>query len=201
LVKFFLKFLKTIYYSFFVKGEQRIQSISLFEQNIHWKEPFISSFAYKNIESFEKTFNLPFEISALSITSSTKGITNKNILFASNSGLIYTIDARYLNPEISFSSPMLPVTSVDVINPELEVLHIKKIISSSSPIESTSRISAFGLDFFHTTLVADKPYDKLRTDFDVLFLFTTIFALFIVVIISSHIARQKTITKKWNETH
>lgn len=79
----------------------------------------------------------------------------------------------------------------------LKISGIQKIVSSSSHLESTSLVCAYGQDIFFTQRTPSKAFDVLSEDFSRGGLVATIVGLVIGIIVSRSMVARKKIKDSW----
>lgn len=145
-----------------------------------------------------QSFQIPEEISHMSISQTAQGITNRLLVAVlARSGNIVgiprsAIDARRIvgrdptQPEaMEGLTKYLPYLEFDprwVLNHQRDVLGLEKVIASPAILESTSLLFGYGHDIFGTRVSPSFSFDRLGKDFNKLQMISTVVALFAAVV-------------------
>ncbi|RUP43929.1 hypothetical protein BC936DRAFT_150183 [Jimgerdemannia flammicorona] len=94
-------------------------------------------------------------------------------------------------------SPAIPDERRLFYSYNLQVLGVKRILSSPTLLESTSLVFAYGLDTYFTPVAPSKQFDVLSEDFSKTQLLLTMAALVIGIIVTRPMVRRKRVNRLW----
>ncbi|ESO01112.1 hypothetical protein HELRODRAFT_82224, partial [Helobdella robusta] len=179
---------------------ERQSNASAFSSLHHPPQPIVMRQAYI----------FPSHITTLGVSMTEKGLTNKEILFAMESGSILGLPKVFIDPRrpevVSPESreeglipymPELPKPADRIINYYQLVHDIRHIKTAPSGLESTSLVFCFGLDLFFTRVTPSKMFDVLKEDFDYFFISSVLIGMIVVSIVSQKLAQRKLLHRAW----
>lgn len=145
-----------------------------------------------------QSYQIPAEVSHMSVTQTRQGITSRELLLTIPSfnaivGIPRTIiDPRRpigrdpdANEQLEGLTKYNPLISFDPkwhLTHKYEVLGIRDVITSPSGIESTSLVFAYGLDVFGTRVAPSFSFDILGKGFNKVSMLLTVVGLFVGVL-------------------
>ena len=140
-----------------------------------------------------QSFIIPEAISSMSVTQTRQGISTRSLLcYLPLSNSLIAIPKGALDPRrpvgrdptpaeqeegLSKYTPVLELSPKWVLSHKLELIGIKKIITSPALLESTALVFAYGLDVFGTRVTPSQAFDILGKGFNKIQLVLTVFAL------------------------
>ncbi|KAJ3091235.1 hypothetical protein HK100_007225, partial [Physocladia obscura] len=176
----------------------------------------IESNTYSSYSSFRpsilsQSYIFPNQITAIGKTVTGAGIASREILFGLSTNQLYGVNKRMLDPRRVYGTPtaedkeeqLFPYRPVLDFNPKevashvIEVVGIKKVISTPSSLESTSIVAAYGLDLFVARRSPSKTFDLLSEDFGYVSLILTLITLVIGIQIAKYYAEKKRVADQW----
>jgi hypothetical protein len=141
-----------------------------------------------------QSYQIPAEISHMTVTQTRQGITSRELLVTVPSiNSIIGIPRQIIDPRRPIGrdtntqekeeglAPYAPVIQWDPkwhITHKYEVIGVKDVITSESGIESTSLVFAYGLDIFGTRVAPSFAFDILGKGFNKISMLLTVVALF-----------------------
>ncbi|TFY63636.1 hypothetical protein EVJ58_g3135 [Rhodofomes roseus] len=154
---------------------------------------------------FEQAFILPRGINVITTTSTSNGITIKDLVVASETHQIQSFPRRVLDPRRPMRKPTNqemeewliqydPIVYDDpkrVLSHNYQVVGTKHIVTSPALLESTSLIFAYGHDLFFTRIAPSNTFDVLSESFNKAQLVLTIAGLALAIIITKPMVRRK----------
>lgn len=178
-----------------------LSSVHLYEGMVdkHGLTPFASKHSaatatkYKEATTFssflsvpplamQKTYVMPRAVTAVHHTTTTHGISNKNLLVAMSSGQVYMVDSRQISPRRPTSEPsqyelqdgLQQFTPFLMLNPLQCITHnyamgsgAKRILSAPSLLESSSMVLSYGHPDVHfNRVLPSADFDLLGADFN-----------------------------------
>ena len=157
-----------------------------------------------------QSYIFPAHISSMGVTITEKGITNKHVLMALESGGILEMQKALLDPRrpevptqqhreegIIPYMPELPRPNELIINYNMSVYNIRGIHTAPAGLESHSMILCYGLDMFYTRVMPSKMFDVLKEDFDYLFIGSVTFGMILISLITKKLASRKALNRAW----
>ncbi|KAL7051439.1 hypothetical protein ACKWTF_004466 [Chironomus riparius] len=198
-------------YSFYNEKIRRneITSIELYEGKTQTNSTIWSSLNAPPSPLVERqTYIISSSIAALRETITEKGITNKHVLMALDSGAVVEMPWMLLDPR---RNSMVPTEYEGIIPyiPELVIQHentinynqtiakISGIYTAASGLESTCLVMVYGLDIFVTRVSPSKTFDLLKEDFDYFLISIVLIGLITASYVVKHLAAKKTIKQAW----
>ncbi|KAI9812301.1 MAG: DUF1620 super [Pycnora praestabilis] len=160
-----------------------------------------------------QSFVIPQEISHMTVTQTSQGITSRQLLCTlPSSNSIVAIPRSALDPRRPIGRDQTaaeaeeglyryaPVIEFDprwIISHKREVVGVRKIITSPALLESTSLVFAYGGDVFGTRVAPSMAFDILGNRFGKLQLVGTVLALAVGTLILAPMVRKKQINARW----
>ncbi|KAG5437583.1 hypothetical protein PCANB_000618 [Pneumocystis canis] len=199
------------------KGYQIVVS-ELYESGIkNKKNKGINSSSLNNVPLpfvISQVYLYPRRIQVLASVLTRYGITSRDIISYIDTNQIILIPKKLLDPRRpilinnkmpleSIEEGLLPynvnllIDSQSIITRKNEVYGIKHILSSSTLLESTSIILAYGHDIFLTYVTPSNSFDILNPNFNKIQLLLTIFMLIIGFFILRLMTKAKLLKKRW----
>ncbi|XP_070498350.1 ER membrane protein complex subunit 1 isoform X2 [Chironomus tepperi] len=198
-------------YSFYNEKIRRneITSIELYEGKTQTNSTIWSSLNAPPSPLVERqTYIISSSIAALRETITEKGITNKHVLMALDSGAVVEMPWMLLDPrrnsmvptEYEGIIPYIPelvIQHENIINYNQTIAKINGIYTAPSGLESTCLVMVYGLDIFVTRVSPSKTFDLLKEDFDYFLISTVLIGLITASYVVKHLAAKKTIKQAW----
>ncbi|KAG5719954.1 hypothetical protein E4T56_gene6878 [Termitomyces sp. T112] len=164
-----------------------------------------------HVHAYEQAYLLPHAITAFAPTSTKFGITVKDLIIASRTHQIASIQRHLLNPrrphrkvtaqeQEEFLVSHEPVLASDprrVLSHTYEVANVQRIVTSPTLLESTSLVFAYGLDLFLTRVAPSNTFDVLNENFNKAQLVLTVSGLALAIIITRPMVQRKKLREKW----
>ena len=127
----------------------------------------------------------------LTATSTSRGITPKDIILGFSNGQLFSLPKSFVEPKIPRDlskspspetakppSPKIPLSYQRVLNYNRSVDRLREIQTVPAQLESTCSVLAYGVDIFYTQSSPSKSFDKIAEDFGYL-LILGVLALFL----------------------
>ncbi|KAG6816901.1 hypothetical protein H0H87_001854 [Tephrocybe sp. NHM501043] len=164
-----------------------------------------------NVIAYEQAYIVPNAITALAPTSTKFGMTVKDLIVASRSHQIGSIQRHLLNPRrpdrkvtaqeqeeflVSYE-PILLADPRRILSHTYEVANIQRIVTSPTLLESTSLVFAYGLDMFLTRVAPSNTFDVLNENFNKAQLVLTVTGLALAIIFTKPMVQKKRLREKW----
>ncbi|KAJ3067945.1 DUF1620 super [Podochytrium sp. JEL0797] len=170
-----------------------------------------TSFNVQKPSVLQQTYVFPHQMTAMGVTRTGAGIASREILFGLSSQQLYGVNKRMFDPRRPYGAPtsddkeeqLFPYHPVVNFNPTdmashvLEVAGITTIVSTSTNLESTSIVAAYGLDLFVTRRAPSKTFDLLSEDFGYVSLVVTLVALGAGIWVAKYYAENKRVYDQW----
>ncbi|KAJ1917958.1 hypothetical protein H4219_002899 [Mycoemilia scoparia] len=159
-----------------------------------------------------QAYTLSEPITAIGATITHNGIAVHDALLGLASQKLASVSQVLLDPRRPVKSPTndekaenlvpyAPTIQIDpkkgVLSHDLPVLGIKSIVSSPAHLESTSIITAYGLDIFVTRTSPSGTFDMLSQSFSKANLVITMAALLVGCVIATPVVRRKGLSAAW----
>ncbi|XP_057467683.1 LOW QUALITY PROTEIN: uncharacterized protein LOC130757055 [Actinidia eriantha] len=170
----------------------------------------LSSFSRPEIITKSQSYFFTHTAKAIAVTSTSKGITSKQLLIGTVGDQVLALDKRFLDPRRTVNPTqaekeegLLPLTDSLPIMPQSYVTHALKveglrgIVTMPAKLESTTLAFIYGVDLFFTRLAPSKTYDSLTEDFSYALLLITIVALVVAIIVTWILSERKDLQEKW----
>ncbi|KAK9455215.1 hypothetical protein V1511DRAFT_499795 [Dipodascopsis uninucleata] len=162
-----------------------------------------------------KAYLFPQHITALAISRSRFGITNRDIIASTDLDQIVVIPKRLLDARRPYKDPTNndkeeglikydPLIGDDrrfTISHYRKILGVKKIICVPAYLESTSLVLAYGVDTFFTRITPSQPFDVLSKSFNKGQLLLTILALLGGVRATAPMVKRKQLNARWGTSN
>ncbi|KAI0820139.1 DUF1620-domain-containing protein [Trametes gibbosa] len=163
------------------------------------------------VNIYEQSYVFPRAITTLSSTSTSYGITTKDIIVASENGQIQSFPRRFLDPRRPKQKPTAqemeewlvqydPITPDDpkrVLSHNYEVAKTRRIVTSPALLESSSLVFAYGLDLFSTRVAPSNTFDVLSETFNKAQLVFTIGGLALAIVVVKPMVARKRLRERW----
>eukprot|EP00981_Chlorochromonas_danica_P005417 scaffold1091_cov164-Ochromonas_danica.AAC.40 len=176
-----------------------------------------TAFLQPQLLSVEKVYVLPRAVSHLHYTTSSKGISNKNLLITLDSGEAFSLDLRLVSPRRPLSEPtaaekeegLLRYSPYLLLNPVqsltgplgMEGTGSLHALTTPSVLESTCTVVLFSLfgsrGIRVLTHVPSGGFDTLATDFNASLLVLLLSGLAVAVLVLRNLYLKNTLRKLW----
>lgn len=170
----------------------------------------ISSYSPVNLEVKQQSYFFTFTVKTMTVTSTAKGITAKQLLLGTVNDQVLALDKRLFDPRRTLTPTpaeqeegILPLTDSIPISPQSYLTHsyqvegLRGLLTIPARLESTSLVFAYGLDLFYTHTAPSKIYDSLTEDFSYALLLVTIVVLFLSIIVTYVLSERRELAEKW----
>eukprot|EP00250_Pteridium_aquilinum_P012532 c20782_g1_i1 orf=468-3470(-) len=170
----------------------------------------VSSFSHVDLDVKAQSYFFLHSVKALTVTTTARGITGKQILVGSVNDQVLALDKRLFDPRRSPNPTsaeredgIIPLTDAIPIHPQSYLTHayqvegLRGIISVPASLESTSLVFAYGVDLFYTHTAPSRIYDSLTEDFNYALLLITIVVLLIAIVTTWILSERKELKEKW----
>lgn len=160
-----------------------------------------------------QTWHVPEEISHMAVTHTKQGITTRDLLVTlPQSNSIVAIPRPVIDPRrpvgrdpnaneqaegLAKYTPFITFDPKWSLNHNYELLNIKEVITSSSNLESTSLVFAYGGDVFGTRVAPSGVFDRLGKGFNKLQMVATVGALAVGVLVVRPMVGRKMVDGLW----
>lgn len=159
----------------------------------------------------QQTYVLRTGVRALTVSSTTRGITDKQFLLATTSNQVVGVNRRFLDVRRPLGEPSteekeqgvvpymmeIPIDTLSTITYNRTVNNIRNIVSSPALLESTVLVLSYGLDLHHTRITPSLAYDSLNEDFNFVFLIATVVAVLAAIAVTKKMAAAATLARQW----
>ncbi|KAJ3299690.1 DUF1620 super [Borealophlyctis nickersoniae] len=160
----------------------------------------LSSYNMQHPHVISQAYVLPHRVTAVGVTNTGAGITTREVLFGLDSGKLYGINKRWLDPRrpvgalsaddkeeglIAYKAA-LDFNPREVASYDIDVPGIRHILTTPTSLESTTLVIAYGLDLFFSHRNPSKKFDVLSEDFSYVSLIVTIVVLVIGIWVSKY---------------
>ncbi|KAI0651032.1 DUF1620-domain-containing protein [Trametes meyenii] len=164
-----------------------------------------------SVSIYEQSYVFPRGITTLSPTSTSYGITIKDIIVANENGQIQSFPRRFLDPRrpkqkptsqeveewLIQYDPVIPDDPKRILSHKYEVAKTRHIVASPALLESTSLVLAYGLDLFFTRVAPSNTFDVLSENFNKAQLVFTIGGLVLALMVVKPIVTRKRLQERW----
>ena len=175
----------------------------------------LSSWVVPRVNVSSTTFFIRLPAAAMGITHTGRGITAKQVLMGTPGGQIYMLDKRFLDPRrpvvpvggkptqeqmaegLPPYSPELPVAQTAFATYNKKVVGLKGIKTEPAVLESTSLLTAWGMDIYFARLAPSKAYDMVPEDFPYSLLVVSVLTLAIGLVVLRSAVHQRALKLKW----
>ncbi|KAH9911778.1 uncharacterized protein BXZ73DRAFT_93328 [Epithele typhae] len=188
----------------------RMVSVELYEGNgpdDKIKSSDLSSFSNETMSRS----SFPRGIRTVASTSTTYGITIKDLIIANQNNQVQVLQRRFLDPRrpkqkptaqemeewLIQYDPVLPDDPKRVLSHNYQVAKVRKIVTSPALLESTSLVFAYGLDLFFSRVAPSNTFDVLSESFNKTQLVVTIAGLALAIAIVKPIVTRKRLRERW----
>ena len=204
-----------------------ILSVELFKSNVddsagdvlknYYSGKFYTEYSSQftpELTIFSQTFEFPYGVKDMKMTTTLQGITKPSLVLILDSNQIYLLDTQFLSPRRKLEDnheegvfddpslppykPNLPWSGISLASYYLELEGLEKITTADTWLESTSIVLAFGLDIFSARVMPEKSFDILGEDFSKSAIVLTIGGLIILNIIVQRWFAIKNAKEKFN---
>ena len=201
-----LDFINPVYY------RTELVSLELYEGKLQNNATTFSSIENRVVPLVERqAYILPLDIVALEETMTTKGITSKHLMVATNDGSVLDLPMHMLDPRRPAPStpphlrepgippyiPELTVPHESILNYKEKVESIRGVLTSPSGLESTVIVLVYGLDVYGTRLAPSKGFDLIKDDFDYFMISAVIIGLVVASFVTRRLAQLKMLSQAW----
>ncbi|KPM36341.1 hypothetical protein AK830_g10230 [Neonectria ditissima] len=162
----------------------------------------------------DQTYVISQPLSALSVTQTRQGVTNRQLLaYLPEAYSIVGLPRQILEPRRPVGrdstpaekeaeglikyAPAIEVDPRTIVSHQLHILGVKGIVAAPAIVESTSLVVAYGVDVFGTRVAPSGVFDILGAGFNKPTLVLTVVALFGGVMFLSPMVRRKQINRRW----
>ncbi|KAI8996246.1 DUF1620-domain-containing protein [Trametes punicea] len=166
-----------------------------------------------SVSIYEQAYVFPRGITTMSPTSTSYGITMKDIVVANENHQIQSFPRRFLDPRrpkhkptaeemeewLIQYDPVIPDDPKRVISHKYQVAKTRRIVTSPALLESTSVVFAYGLDLFFTRIAPSNTFDVLSENFNKAQLVFTIAALALAIVVVKPMVARKRLRERWHE--
>ncbi|XP_010049094.2 ER membrane protein complex subunit 1 [Eucalyptus grandis] len=170
----------------------------------------VSLYSRPEVTAKSQSYFFTHSVKAITVTSTAKGITSKQLLIGTIGDQVLALDKRYLDPRRTVNPTqaekeegMIPLTDSLPIIPQSYVTHALKveglrgIVTVPAKLESTTLVFTYGVDLFFTRLAPSRTYDSLTEDFSYALLLITIAALIVAIFVTWIWSERKDLQEKW----
>ncbi|KAK9877917.1 hypothetical protein WA026_020141 [Henosepilachna vigintioctopunctata] len=200
-----------IVYTFFNERYRRIElaALELYEGHVQSNSTFFSSYAMSQLPQVQaQSYILPAVPIKVIVTLTERGITNKCLLVALNTGAVVEIPWALIQPRFADIPcgpeescypymPEIPLHPEATINYNQTLSKVKGISIAPARLESTSHVLVHGLDMFYTKVAPSKTFDVLKEDFDHKLIILVLIGLILASYITKTLASRKAIKQAW----
>jgi len=163
------------------------------------------------VSFFEQTYVFPRGVTAMTSTSTSYGITMKDIIVANENYQIQSFPRRFLDPRrpkrtptnqemeewLMQYDPLIPDDPKRVLSHNYVVAKTIRIITSPALLESTSLVFAYGLDLFFTRVAPSNTFDVLSENFNKAQLVFTVAGLALAIVVAKPMVSRKRLRERW----
>ncbi|MBA0820314.1 hypothetical protein Gohar_021702 [Gossypium harknessii] len=170
----------------------------------------ISLYSRPDVITKSQSYFFTHSVKTIAVTSTTKGITSKQLLIGTIGDQVLALDKRFLDPRRTVNPTqaekeegIIPLTDSLPIIPQSYVTHalrvegLRGIITVPAKLESTTLVFAHGVDLFFTQLAPSRTYDSLTDDFNYALLLITIVALVAAIFLTWTLSERKELQENW----
>ncbi|KAF8035825.1 hypothetical protein BT93_C1754 [Corymbia citriodora subsp. variegata] len=170
----------------------------------------VSLYSRPEVIAKSQSYFFTHSLKAITVTSTAKGITSKQLLIGTIGDQVLALDKRYLDPRRTVNPTqaekeegIIPLTDSLPIIPQSYVTHALKveglrgIVTVPAKLESTTLVFTYGVDLFFTRLAPSRTYDSLTEDFSYALLLITIAALIVAIFVTWIWSERKDLQEKW----
>ncbi|KAF5726190.1 ER membrane protein complex subunit 1 [Tripterygium wilfordii] len=170
----------------------------------------MSSYSRPEVITKSQSYFFTHSVKEISVTSTAKGITSKQLLIGTVGDQVLALDKRFLDPRRSINpteaekeegliplADSLPIIPQSYVTHSLRVENLRGIVTVPAKLESTTLVFAYGVDLFFTRLAPSRTYDSLTEDFSYALLLITIVALIAAIFVTWILSERKELQEKW----
>ncbi|KAG0503467.1 hypothetical protein HPP92_003539 [Vanilla planifolia] len=170
----------------------------------------ISSYSRPDVMVKSQSYFFTHSVKAMTVTTTAKGITSKQLLVGTIADQVLALDKRYLDPRRSAEptqsekeegiiplTDSLPTIPQSYATHSLQVEGLRGIVTFPTKLESTTLVFSYGIDLFFTRIAPSRTYDSLTDEFSYGLLLLTIAALLIAILITWILSEKKELRDKW----
>ncbi|KAJ6793419.1 ER membrane protein complex subunit 1 [Iris pallida] len=170
----------------------------------------VSSYSRPELMVKSQSYFFTHSVKAISVTSTAKGITSKQLLIGTIGDQILALDKRLVDPrrtaeptQAEKEEGIIPLTDSLPIIPQSYVTHslqvegLRGIVTIPAKLESTTLVFSYGVDLFFTRVAPSRTYDSLTEDFSYALLLLTIVALVVAIFVTWILSEKKELKEKW----
>ncbi|GAV88692.1 DUF1620 domain-containing protein/PQQ_2 domain-containing protein [Cephalotus follicularis] len=170
----------------------------------------ISSYSRPEVVTKSQSYFFTHSAKAIAVTSTSKGITSKQLLIGTIGDQVLALDKRFVDPRRSINptqvekeegiiplTDSLPIVPQSYVTHALKVEGLRGIVAVPAKLESTTLVFAYGVDLFFTRLAPSRTYDSLTEDFSYALLLLTIVALVAAIFVTWVLSERKDLRDKW----
>ncbi|KAG8835265.1 hypothetical protein FRC17_004572 [Serendipita sp. 399] len=192
----------------------RMASVELYEgsPNVRVKSGELGMDSAKrgDINAIEQVYVFPSSVEAMISTTTKYGISSKDIVVINGKGQVQTFSRRLLDPRRPKTKPtaseqeegliqfdiLLPDDPRRVVSHNYK-LYVSKLLTTSTQLESTSLVLAYGIDLFLTRVAPSGTFDVLSDSFNKIQLVLTVLGLGAAILITKPLVKQKVLNTRW----
>ncbi|WOL17489.1 ER membrane protein complex subunit 1 [Canna indica] len=170
----------------------------------------VSSYTRPDVMVKSQSYFFTHSVKSISVTSTAKGITSKQLLIGTIGDQVLALDKRFLDPRRSVNptqsekeegiiplTDSLPIVPQSYITHSLQVEGLRTIVTTPAKLESTALVFCYGVDLFYTRIAPSRTYDSLTEDFSYALLLLTIVALVAAIFVTWALSEKKELREKW----
>ncbi|KAL0905820.1 hypothetical protein M5K25_024258 [Dendrobium thyrsiflorum] len=170
----------------------------------------ISLYSRPEVVVKSQSYFFTHSVKVMTVTTTAKGITSKQLLIGTIADQVLALDKRYLDPRRTANPTqsekeegIIPLTDTLPIIPQSYVTHslqvegIRGIVTIPAKLESTTLVFAYGVDLFFTRIAPSRTYDSLTEDFNYALLLITIVALVAAILVTWVLSEKKELRDRW----
>ncbi|KAH9886661.1 DUF1620-domain-containing protein [Cubamyces lactineus] len=166
-----------------------------------------------SVSVYEQSYVFPRGITTWATTSTSYGISMKDIIVANENNQIQSFPRRFLDPRrpkqkptaqemeewLVQYDPVIPDDPKRVLSHHYQVAKTRRIVTSPALLESTSLVFAYGLDLFSTRVAPSNTFDVLSENFNKAQLVFTIGGLALAIVVVKPMVARKRLRERWYE--
>lgn len=170
-----------------------------------------SSLQQPQLRVLGQSYFIPHSVKSLSVTQSRFGVVGKQILVATHSDQVFTLDKKLLDPRRPSLKPTnadrdegllpyseyLPVPATSFLARASRARRIRGMSISPADVESTCLVLAYGLDILLSRASPGRSFDMLGDDFSFPLLLLTIVGLSVLAILLGFLVHRKETKRLW----
>eukprot|EP00056_Hartaetosiga_gracilis_P005256 m.82838 g.82838 ORF g.82838 m.82838 type:complete len:940 (+) comp12103_c0_seq4:17-2836(+) len=158
----------------------------------------------------QQSYIFPTAVSAIGVTTTEQGITEKRVLFALGTDSVFAINNKFfdprrpttekgkeLAPNLPEYAPILPAPQSSMFTYNKTVSRVHTISTTPSGLESTSLVLVQGLDFFYSSVAPSGQFDLLDQHFNKLYLLASLAFIVSLTVVLAKLKERKSIKEAW----